>query len=133
MTGAGLVATRPAARRKPRTDTSPTRKVGQLVVRAAVILLVAGVIITGATAVGYSPLGARIPGTLRQVSTPDHLLGRVNATVHVIGRGVIPLGAVAGGALGDAIGLRPTLLVAAGGIMLGAVWLARSAIWSVNR
>ena len=70
--------------------------------------------------------------TLRQVSTPDHLLGRVNATVHVIGRGVIPLGAVAGGALGDAIGLRPTLLIAAGGIMLGALCLARSAIWSVS-
>lgn len=70
--------------------------------------------------------------TLRQVSTPDHLLGRVNATLHVIARGVIPFGALAGGALGDAIGLRPTLLVAAGGIMLGAVWLARAAIWPVR-
>ena len=70
--------------------------------------------------------------TLRQVSTPDHLLGRVNATLHVISRGVIPFGALAGGALGDAIGLRPTLLVAAGGITLGAVWLARGVIWSVR-
>jgi predicted MFS family arabinose efflux permease len=56
----------------------------------------------------------------------------VNATLHVIGRGVIPLGAVAGGALGDAIGVRPTLLVAAGGIVLGAAWLTRSGIWSVR-
>jgi len=63
--------------------------------------------------------------TLKQGSTPTHLLGRVNATLHVIAGGVIPFGA-----LGDAIGLRPTLLVAAGGIMLGAVWLARAAIWS---
>ena len=70
--------------------------------------------------------------TLRQVSTPDHLLGRVNATLHVVARGVLPFGALAGGALGDAIGLRPTLLVAAGGILLGAVWLARGAIWSVR-
>ena len=70
--------------------------------------------------------------TLRQVSTPDHLLGRVNATLHVISWGAIPFGALAGGALGDAIGLRATLLVAAGGIMLGAVWLARSVIWSVR-
>jgi hypothetical protein len=30
--------------------------------------------------------------------------------------------------LGDAIGVRPTLFVAAGGITLGAVWLARSGI-----
>jgi Na+/melibiose symporter-like transporter len=64
--------------------------------------------------------------TLRQLNTPDHLLGRVNATLHVIGRGVIPFGALAGGLLGDAIGLRPTLLLAAAGIVLGSLWLARS-------
>lgn len=58
----------------------------------------------------------------------------MNATLHVIARGVIPFSALAGGALGDAIGLRPTLLVAAGGIMLGAVWLARGELagaWQV--
>ena len=38
-----------------------------------------------------------------------HLLGRVNATLHVVERGAIPFGALAGGVLGDAIGLRPTL------------------------
>jgi len=63
--------------------------------------------------------------TLRQVSTPPHLLGRVNATLHVVERGVIPFGALAGGMLGDVIGLRPTLLAAAAGIALGAVWVAR--------
>src|SRR5215471_3672303 len=64
--------------------------------------------------------------TLRQLTTPPHLLGRVNATLHVVERGVIPFGALAGGILGDVIGLRPTLLVAAAGIALGAVWVARS-------
>ena len=64
--------------------------------------------------------------TLRQVTTPPHLLGRVNATLHVVERGVIPFGALAGGMLGDAIGLRPTLLVAAAGIALGTIWAARS-------
>jgi len=54
-----------------------------------------------------------------------HLLGRVNATLHVVERGAIPFGALAGGVLGDAIGLRPTLLVAAAGIAHGAVWVAR--------
>jgi MFS family permease len=63
--------------------------------------------------------------TLRQTTTPEHLLGRVNATMHVIGRGAIPFGAVAGGMLGGAIGVRPTLLVAAVGITVGAIWLAR--------
>ena len=64
--------------------------------------------------------------TLRQVTTSEHMLGRVNATLHVIGRGVIPFGALAGGLLGDAIGLRQTLLLAAVGIMLVSLWLARS-------
>ena len=64
--------------------------------------------------------------TLRQVTTPTHLQGRVNATMHVVERGVIPFGALAGGILGDAIGLRPTLLLAAAGIALGAIWVARS-------
>ena len=58
----------------------------------------------------------------------EHLLGRVNATLHVVERGAIPYGALAGGMLGDAIGLRPTLLVAATGIALGAIWAARSGL-----
>jgi len=65
--------------------------------------------------------------TLRQVITPEPLLGRVNATMHVIARGVIPFGALAGGMLGDLVGVRPTLILAAIGITLSALWLARSA------
>ena len=64
--------------------------------------------------------------TLRQVSTPPNLPGRVDATLHVVERGVIPFGALAGGLPGDAIELRPTLLVASVGIALAAVWAARS-------
>ena len=64
--------------------------------------------------------------TLRQVSTPEELQGRVNATLHVIARGVIPLGAIAGGLLGDAIGFRQTLLIGAGGIVFATLWLAHS-------
>jgi Na+/melibiose symporter-like transporter len=66
--------------------------------------------------------------TIRQRATPPQLLGRVNATLHVVERGVIPFGAVAGGMLGDAIGVRPTLVVAALGIALGTVWLIRSGV-----
>ena len=66
--------------------------------------------------------------TLRQTTTPHALLGRVNATMHVLGRGVIPFGALAGGILGDALGVRPTLLLAAVGIILSAIWLTRSAV-----
>ena len=56
--------------------------------------------------------------TLRQAITPPQLLGRVNATRRVVVFGVVPLGVLLGGALGGSIGLRPTLLVGAGVIML---------------
>jgi MFS family permease len=52
--------------------------------------------------------------SLRQAITPDHLLGRVNATRRVLVFGVIPIGALVGGAIGEAAGLRTTLWVAAG-------------------
>ena len=61
--------------------------------------------------------------TLRQTLTPDHLLGRVNATAAVIGWGVAPLGALLGGLAATAFGLREALLVAAVGEGLGALWL----------
>ncbi|MFC7625216.1 MFS transporter [Microlunatus sp. GCM10028923] len=54
--------------------------------------------------------------SLRQRTCPDHLLGRVNATMTVLIMGLFPLGALAGGALGDLIGPRATLLVA--GVLL---------------
>lgn len=70
--------------------------------------------------------------TLRQIITPPALLGRVNATMHIIAHGVVPFGALAGGMLGDAVGVRPTLILAATGIALSALWLARSAgQWSI--
>ncbi len=54
--------------------------------------------------------------SLRQSITPDRLLGRMNASMRVIVWGTIPLGSIIGGALGDAIGLRPTIVI---GTVLG--------------
>jgi predicted MFS family arabinose efflux permease len=51
--------------------------------------------------------------SLRQAVTPRHLLGRVNATRRVAVFGIQPVGAVVGGALASAFGLRTALLVAA--------------------
>ena len=48
--------------------------------------------------------------SLRQTLTPAAVLGRVNAAVRLIGFGTIPLGAAIGGFLGDAVGLRPTMV-----------------------
>jgi MFS family permease len=64
--------------------------------------------------------------SVRQAITPPRLQGRVNATVRFLGDGPAPLGALLGGVLGEALGLRPTLLVGALGGLLPVVWLWRS-------
>jgi MFS family permease len=70
--------------------------------------------------------------SLRQAVVPDGLQGRAAATVRVLGTGLIPLGALLGGLLGEAIGLRPTLILAALGEGLAAVWLWRSPVRSLR-
>jgi MFS family permease len=57
--------------------------------------------------------------SLRQRICPDHLLGRVNATMTVLIMGLLPVGALAGGVLGGLIGPRGTLLVV-GGLLVSA-------------
>jgi MFS family permease len=51
--------------------------------------------------------------SFRQGLCPPDLLGRMNATMRFLVWGTMPLGGVIGGALGSAIGVRGTLLVAA--------------------
>jgi hypothetical protein len=50
----------------------------------------------------------------------------MNATMQVIGLSVAPLGGLLGGALGEVIGLRGTLIVAAVGEILSVSWLLLS-------
>jgi MFS family permease len=51
---------------------------------------------------------------LRQSLVPAPLLGRVTSVYRLIGWGLMPLGALAGGLVADALGLRAPYLVAAG-------------------
>jgi predicted MFS family arabinose efflux permease len=66
--------------------------------------------------------------SLRQSVTPDRLLGRVNASMQFVVAAVGPLGLLLGGFLGQAIGLRPTLLLGALGSLLGSAWLLLSPV-----
>ena len=66
--------------------------------------------------------------SVRQAMTPDRLQGRVNATIRFVAGSSLPLGALAGGALGGVIGLPFTLVVAEIGTLLGVVWLAASPV-----
>lgn len=51
--------------------------------------------------------------SLRQRIAPDGMLGRVNAGYRLLAWGTMPIGAGAGGLLGDWLGLRTTFLVTA--------------------
>ncbi len=51
--------------------------------------------------------------SFRQSLTPDHLLGRANAVYRLLGWGTLPLGAAAGGLLGEVAGLRMVFAAAA--------------------
>lgn len=59
--------------------------------------------------------------SIRQVITPDHLMGRTTAAIRFIVWGALPLGALAGGFLGEAIGTRSTIVVIGAGFLVPAV------------
>lgn len=59
----------------------------------------------------------------RQRVCPPELLGRMTASVRWVVFGVMPVGALGGGLLGDWLGVRPTLWIAAAGIWASGLWL----------
>ncbi|HEX6685594.1 MAG TPA: MFS transporter [Candidatus Limnocylindrales bacterium] len=49
--------------------------------------------------------------SFRQAITPDHLLGRMNATIRFFVWGTIPIGGILGGVLGELVGARTTIWI----------------------
>jgi len=76
--------------------------------------LVIGGIIGGWSVVAYNVNQVG----LRQAITPHNMLGRMNATMRLIVWGTIPIGALAGGILGTAIGFQSVLWISAAGAFL---------------
>jgi predicted MFS family arabinose efflux permease len=70
--------------------------------------------------------------SLRQAAIPHRLLGRASASMDLMVHGAAPLGALTGGLLGEAIGLRPTLYLAFAGIVLANFWLLLSPVRGVR-
>ncbi len=66
--------------------------------------------------------------SIRQQITPPGLLGRMNAAYRLVVYGVVPLGALAGGALAAAAGVRVTLLAATAGLLTTSLWLVFSPV-----
>jgi predicted MFS family arabinose efflux permease len=85
----------------------------------AVPMLMAAQFIGPGAGTAYNIIGV----TLRQAITPNRLQGRMNATIRFLVWGTMPIDALVGGALGEAIGLRPTLFVAALGMLLAPLWV----------
>jgi MFS family permease len=85
--------------------------------RLALLVLGGGVVAAGVSA------GNVIKGSFRQTYTPRHLLGRVTVSMQLLNYGTIPVGALLGGALGAAIGLRPTMWITMSGVVLATFTL----------
>ena len=64
--------------------------------------------------------------SFRQRLCPPELLGRMNATMRFVVWGVLPLGSLVGGVLGQKVGLRPTLWIGAVGTVSAIGWLFAS-------
>ena len=67
-------------------------------------------------------------GTLIQARTPDAIRGRATGAWRFINYGVRPIGALMGGLLGAAIGVRETLILVTILSMTGLLWLIRTPI-----
>ncbi len=66
--------------------------------------------------------------TIRQTVTPNHLLARMNASYRTLGYGVMPIGALLGGIIGEMLGLRAALAVGAVGIACAPLWVVFSPV-----
>jgi MFS family permease len=83
---------------------------------AGLVPYVAGAVLSAAGIIGFNIVCV----TLRQRICPDHLLGRMNATMRFASWGPMPFGALLGGALGSAFGVRQAILL---GVLLAALSL----------
>lgn len=76
----------------------------------------------GAFGVSYGAVGYNvIQVSFRQRLCPRPLLGRMNASIRFIVWGSMPIGAFAGGVLGEQLGVVPTLWLTVGGYLVGGL------------
>jgi predicted MFS family arabinose efflux permease len=124
------------------TSNRVTRRIGQarsiwlvplLTWPAAVLVPLAapgwrvGLAVAGVMAMGYGAIVYNVGQvSYRQAICPDRLLGRMNASVRFVVWGTLPLGGLAGGALGEWLGNRATLWVVAVVNILAILWLVCS-------
>jgi MFS family permease len=92
---------------------------GVVIVSGSAMLIPALTVNVVAVAAGMVAMGASfmmwniITVSLRQRITPDHLLGRLNASYRLFAWGAMPVGALLGGLLAEVMGLNAVFLAAA--------------------
>lgn len=67
-------------------------------------------------------------GAIFAAVIPSQLRARVSGAYLVVNNGIRPLGALFGGTVGSAIGIRPTLWIATAAALAGALWLVPSPV-----
>ena len=67
-------------------------------------------------------------GSINNARIPDALRARANGAYRFINYGVRPIGAILGGLLGTAIGVREALFVSALAASLGVLWMIGSPV-----
>ena len=70
--------------------------------------------------------------TFRQRITPSRLLGRMNASIRFCVWGVMPIAALAAGALGTWLGVVPTMWIGAVGQVVSALFVVIGPFWALR-
>jgi MFS family permease len=134
--GGALVGALVAARIGRRIGMGPAVVLGAVLFPAPTVLipLASGPAWTKAalllTAEFFSSVGVMVfdvnQNSLNVLITPHRLRARIAGAARFFNYGGRPLGALAGGLLGEAIGLRPAIWVGVAGSLLAVLWLVRS-------
>ncbi|MGW4114372.1 MFS transporter [Actinosynnema sp. NPDC004786] len=126
----GLVGALVAARLGERWGRRRTMVAAVLATGAGQALVAVDALLVGAVALMWFALQVyhvhQVP--VRYEAAPAALHGRVNATIRTAVWGTAPLGALAGGLLGDAVGPRATLVVSGLGAATACLWLVRARV-----
>lgn len=95
-------------------------------------VFVAGLYLLGAQVIGDGLMTMAFVNdvSLRQSLVPDRLLGRVSATANVLGVAAMPVGAIAGGVIGQLASPRVALAAASICFSLAALWVVVAPISS---
>lgn len=70
--------------------------------------------------------------TLRQALTPMRLLARMNASYRMLLFGALPVGALAGGLVGSAVGLRSALVISVLALTTPMLWIVFSPVFRLS-